>query len=343
MRRFSILLLSVLIMILVVSSAVTSSIEEFINVPADPAEENTDVPAGPAEEPTDAPAGPTEGPTNTPAGPAGPDEESTDDTAHISAEVKVSAGLYHSYTDISEAAAVIPAGTRVRVEQTENPLWCLVIPDAAAQEQRGEARYMYAENLCRVTDNKAADITMYEEYAAERFDELKEIFPHGKYWNHTGTEVSTNEPTPYYVTDTPCTHYHAPGNEYCCDYCNRYFGGASQYMTMQCLGFANLLSDEIFGESAPVHSYSGLNRLRVGDHIRCSFTSANHSLVVTGIYDTYITVAEVNRDYNTCMIEWERVVDLAELENDTRKIVCYTRYPFDFTGTEYVPWQDEGG
>ena len=271
--------------------------------------------------------------------------EITHDASHISAEIKVSAGLYNG-TEISEAAAVIPAGTRVQVEETADPFWCLVILDDAAQKQWGVAGaewYMYAENLCRVENNKAADTTIFEEYVAESFHELKEIFPHGKYWNHTGLEISVSESSPYYVTDTPCTHFVSDTNgyDYSCKYCNRYISAGSQFIGTQCVGFANLLGDEIFGENAPVHSYRDLNRLRVGDYIRYShsigYHNGFHTITVTGIYDTYITVAEVNRNFETCEIEWDRKIDYTELEN-IWDITCYTRYPFAYTGTGYIPW-----
>lgn len=321
-----------------------SSAEKFTGVPAETAD-----PAGEViHDPTDI-VGPAEKFTAVPSEPVGPTEEFMDDPSeviydadHILAEVKVSAGLYDR-TEMPEAAAAIPAGTRVRVEQTTDPLWYLVILDDTAQKQWGVTEavwYMYAENLCRVENNEAVDTTLYEEYVTKCLNELREIFPHGKYWNHVGSEISVKEPTPYYVTDTPCTHHTAPGNNFCSDYCNRYYSAASRSMNMQCLGFARLLSDEIFGENAPVHSYRDLNQLRVGDHIRFKYNSGNHSVTVTGIYDTYITVVEVNRDFRTCKIEWERRVDYTELEKGkkVKDIIFYTRYPFNYTGTGYTPW-----
>lgn len=348
MKRFNILLLSILMIIfLAIPSVDLSSTEEFINVPVDtvdPAGEFIDVPVDivdPAEEFIDVPIDTVD-----------PAEEFIDastetinDATHILAEVKVSAGLYNC-TDISEAAAIIPAGTRVQVEETTDPFWYLVTLDGTAQKQwgvTGAVWYIYAENLCRVVDNKAVDTTIYEEYITESFNEWKEIFPHGKYWNHIGFEISVNESSPYYVTDTPCTHFVSASNayDYSCKYCNRYLSAASQFMGMQCVGFASLLGDEIFGENAPVHSYSDLDQLRVGDYIRYShsigYYNGYHTITVTGIYDTYITVVEVNRDFEACKIEWERKIDHTELENKW-DIICYTRYPLKYTGTGYIPW-----
>lgn len=261
---------------------------------------------------------------------------------YISAETTVSAGLY-AHAAASEAAAVLPAGTRVQMEQTADPLWYLAVLDDAAQEQwdvTGNVWYLYAETLRRVSNGKAAAAAVCEKDIARRLAELQESFPSGKYWNHMGSEISANTQTPYSVTDTPCNHY-ANSGAYNSAYCNRYFGvtaGAFSHITsMQCLGFASLLGDEIFGEDAPVHSYRDLNQLRVGDHIR--YNTGSHSVTVTGIYDTCITVAEVNRDFKTCQIEWGREITYTELNDMAWDITCYTRYPLKYTGTEYTTWE----
>ena len=256
---------------------------------------------------------------------------------YISASVKKSAGLYAG-AKASKASATLPAGTRVQVEQTTDPLWYLIVLDDAAQKQwgvKGKLWYMYAENLFRVENGQTASVSLYVEEVNRRFDELREIFPHGKYWNHMGSKISTGTQTPYSVTNTPCNHS-ANGSAYC----NRYKGVTASVFTkitcMQCLGFASLLGDEVFGTDAPIHSYRDLNLLRVGDHIR--YSSPLHSVTVTGIYDTYITVAEVNRGNISCKIEWGRKITYTELKKQASVITCYTRYPLKYTGTGYTTW-----
>lgn len=259
------------------------------------------------------------------------------DPSYITAQVKGSAGLYARIGDPT-APAVLSDGMQVRIEQTGNPLWYQMVPSDAMRKRLGlisRPYYLYAESLYRVESGKAAATSLYQEFASERFAQLQLMYPHGKYWNHMGQQVSTGTATPYSVTNTPCNHSRYGENS-----CNRYTGvmaGAFGHSTcMQCMGFASLLSDEVFGASAPIHSYRDLKLLRVGDHIR--YRSTVHSVTVTGIYDSYITVAEVNRDFTTCKIEWGRQVTYTELANKAWEITCYTRYPLSYTGSDYTAW-----
>lgn len=148
---------------------------------------------------------------------------------------------------------------------------------------------------------------------------LRREFPDGSYWNHMDGEEEGA------VTDTPCQH-----SVYGEDFCNHYSGGTQalfpQYSPMcQCLGFAALLSDRIFGEDAPLRVHRDFNSLLPGDHIR--LTEAQHSMIVVEKEEDGVTVAEVNSDYETCQISWGRFVSREELSSYGENIEYITRYP----------------
>ncbi|MGN0478545.1 MAG: hypothetical protein ACI4GO_03845, partial [Hominenteromicrobium sp.] len=83
---------------------------------------------------------------------------------------------------------------------------------------------------------------------------LSEYFADGSYWNHIGIDISgmTEIEQAMCVTDTPCSH---SVNGY--SFCNIYNGVMAEYFPQydyetQCLGYASLISDLLFGLDAPV-------------------------------------------------------------------------------------------
>lgn len=159
----------------------------------------------------------------------------------------------------------------------------------------------------------------------KKFHELMEQFPTGSYWNHMGIEVEEGEPTWDIVTDIPCDH-----GEYDDYYCNRYNGVTQEffpeydYLT-QCLGFSSMISDQLFGEDAPIRAYEGYENIRLGDQIR--FTDSWHSVIVYDIQDDFILVAEVDRDYTSCEISWGRKITFETLNEYGDELLFLTRYP----------------
>ena len=86
-----------------------------------------------------------------------------------------------------------------------------------------------------------------EEEAAATLESLRDTFPEGAYWNHVGVEDWDE----FTVTDSPCQH-----DLYWDAYCNTYTGGIQELFPQfepmeQCLGFAALLSDLVFGRTLP--------------------------------------------------------------------------------------------
>ena len=159
-----------------------------------------------------------------------------------------------------------------------------------------------------------------EEEAAATLESLRDTFPDGSYWNHMGLE----EWDEFTVTDIPCDH-----DLYRDTYCNSYTGGIQELFPQfepmeQCLGFAALLSDLVFGEDAPVSTFTDYTQLRVGDHIRLELTE--HSMTVLTVAEEGITVVECNRDYEHCRISWDRFLSWEELAAYSYEMECITRY-----------------
>ena len=159
-----------------------------------------------------------------------------------------------------------------------------------------------------------------EEEAAATLESLRDTFPEGAYWNHVGVEDWDE----FTVTDSPCQH-----DLYWDAYCNTYTGGIQELFPQfepmeQCLGFAALLSDLVFGEDAPVSTFTDYTQLRVGDHIRLELTE--HSMTVLTVVEEGITVVECNRDYGHCLISWDRFLSWEELAATSYEMECITRY-----------------
>ena len=159
-----------------------------------------------------------------------------------------------------------------------------------------------------------------EEEAAATLESLRDTFPEGSYWNHVGVEDWDE----FTVTDSPCQH-----DLYWDAYCNTYTGGIQELFPQfepmeQCLGFAALLSDLVFGEDAPVSAFTDYTQLRVGDNIRLELTE--HSMVVLTVDGEGITVVECNSDYEHCRISWDRFLSWDDLAATSYEMECITRY-----------------
>lgn len=103
-----------------------------------------------------------------------------------------------------------------------------------------------------------------------------------------------------------------------------------QYGTeMQCLGYASLISDLLFGTDAPISMHHDFSKVRVGDHLRLYLWE--HSMVVTEVGtdesgEQYVYVTEVNADYENCQIQWGRKFTQQDLRRLGDILYIYTRY-----------------
>lgn len=252
-----------------------------------------------------------------------------------------SPGAYSTGTDVP--LVTLSAGHTVSVQATEDPLWYALIPDdpetTPAVSEDGAAGYLYAEVLFPLEEDGAPGTqSLFQRYLQGSFSALKLRFPAGKYWNHMGYDLPYGEESPEIVTDTPCDH-----SLYGETYCNFYNGktaGFFQNTTInECLGFASYLSDSLFGTQAQITRCTDLSLLRAGDHIR--LREYEHSMTVTSVSEEGITVAEVNRDYGDCLIEWGRFLSFPELSALSWDLEFYTRYPLRPDGSGgFVSWDN---
>jgi len=150
--------------------------------------------------------------------------------------------------------------------------------------------------------------------------QLQAKFPEDKYWNHVG---STEDNSDGY-TDSPCYLHgtqgvsHTYGTNGCV--CN-HFTGSGHLMATQCMGFANKLGQEVFGDttwtkiSSPTAEQ--IADIRIGDIVRLDYDS--HSVFVIARNGNVITVGEANYT-GPCQISWDRTIDLS-----TANITYYER------------------
>ena len=186
------------------------------------------------------------------------------------------------------------------------------------ETEETEAASANYEETSSLSESEEDDFTEAE--ASLVLEDLRDVFPEGAYWNHVGVE-DWNEFT---ITDTPCQH-----DVYWDTYCNTYTGGIQELFPQfepmeQCLGFAALLSDLVFGADAPVSTFSDYTQLRVGDNIRLELSE--HSMVVLTVDLEGITVVECNSDYEHCRISWDRFLSWDDLEAYSYEILCISRY-----------------
>lgn len=189
---------------------------------------------------------------------------------------------------------------------------------SSAVESAPEESYQGAVDFAFSYYEEPQPIT--EEEAAATLESLRDTFPEGAYWNHVGVEDWDE----FTVTDSPCQH-----DLYWDAYCNTYTGGIQELFPQfepmeQCLGFAALLSDLVFGEDAPVSTFTDYTQLRVGDNIRLELTE--HSMVVLTVDGEGITVVECNSDYEHCRISWDRFLSWDDLAATSYEMECITRY-----------------
>lgn len=143
-----------------------------------------------------------------------------------------------------------------------------------------------------------------------RITQLMAKFPNGKYWNHVG---STKDNSDGY-TSNPCTLHKASGVSHVygtggCT-CN-HFAGGGHVLATQCMGFANKLGYDVFGDTTWTTynspSSTQIANIQVGDIVRID---GSHSVFVIARSGNNIMVAEANYP-NGCQIKWGRIINLA--------------------------------
>lgn len=218
-----------------------------------------------------------------------------------------------------EIIRIYPAGSVFYIMEYETPLWVYV------QSEDGSEGFLYSDDLNALDENgAAASEPLGQIKIADRLDELHELFPSGYYWNHIGYDEGDLDYSEY-ITSFSCDH-NVTGTFYCNHYNGTTFLHYPEYDALyQCLGFASLISDKIFGTEAGISIFNNPSRLRLGDHIRLH--DYEHSMTVISIDGDAVTVAEVNENYNDCAISWERRILISELQSLSWDSEYLTRYP----------------
>ena len=149
--------------------------------------------------------------------------------------------------------------------------------------------------------------------------QLRQKFPHGKYWNHAnnpGASNSVNNQDGY--TSTPCPKH----NGYCGtsrQTCNGFQPGGTQ-LSWQCMGYAEKLGYDTTGYNPrlnangwnTVWNSSALDSLKPGDIVR--YKNDGHSIFVTGVSGDTVTFTDCNNSGN-CNIRWDATISKATLRS----------------------------
>ena len=158
-----------------------------------------------------------------------------------------------------------------------------------------------------------------EAEAVMTLTQLRQKFPHGKYWNHAnnpGASNSVNNQNGY--TSTPCTK-HGGYIGTSSQTCNGFSPSGTQ-LSWQCMGYAEKLGYDATGynprnNSNGWHTYtssSALNNLKPGDIVR--YKNGGHSIYVTGVNGETVTYTDCNSDGH-CIIRWDATISKSTLRS----------------------------
>ena len=160
--------------------------------------------------------------------------------------------------------------------------------------------------------------------------ELKAKFPHGKFWNHVGSEDNNQDS----YTDSPCPAHTNSDS----DACNAFELNGTKY-SWQCMGFAEKCGYDFTGinpwdnnkwvrvEASPSLDVSSLlDNLKAGDIVRYSNDSGGkHAIFVTGVSGTSVTFGDCNATGKKCQIRWDATIEKSTLE---KKVLFLKKAPF---------------
>ena len=212
----------------------------------------------------------------------------------------------------------------VVIRKGDNYTWSSSNPDSVTVDSNGTITGLTRGFSCvilTVEDEKFYYFVSVQNEIQQKLDALREKYPDGYYWNN----LTPSERYPD-VTETPC-----PGH----------LSGDYSTCIGQCWGFANLISDEVFGKNAPKQTGVTAETMKIGDHIRTS----HHSVIITDLIQpgevygynfwsgenivadsTIVIVVHCNWGY-TCNIMWD--YDYTDYIYSYDSIVpqgSYTRY-----------------
>ncbi|MFI3325274.1 MAG: hypothetical protein R3Y35_03770 [Clostridia bacterium] len=169
------------------------------------------------------------------------------------------------------------------------------------------------EDAFNVFDEAYTDLSLDEKIAL-----LKEWYPQNRNWNTVGldTDDMDQDYAVSLITDTACNH---SSTSQCQCYNGLTLDEFSFSYNIQCLAFASMVSDFLFGKDTEITTIYDMDEIQVGDHIR--LTGATHSMIVTEVTEDGFRVVEVNSDYNSCRIKWDRYISKTELSSYSFKVL----------------------
>ena len=135
--------------------------------------------------------------------------------------------------------------------------------------------------------------------------QLRQKFPHGKYWNGGNADS---------YTSSPCNHHGSCSYSGSCG-CNSFLG-----LSIQCMGYAEKLGYDATGYNPRNNangwytntSPSALDNLKPGDIVR--YKNGGHSIYVTGVNGDTVTYTDCNSD-NHCIIRWDATISKSTLRS----------------------------
>ena len=148
--------------------------------------------------------------------------------------------------------------------------------------------------------------------------QLRQKFPHGKYWNHAGSPGSSNSVNNQNgYTSTPCSQHGVVGTSR--QTCNGFQPGGTQ-LSWQCMGYAEKLGYDATGYNPRNNangwytytSSSSLDNLKPGDIVR--YKNNGHSIYVTGVNGDTVTYTDCNSDGH-CIIRWDATISKSTLRS----------------------------
>ena len=199
----------------------------------------------------------------------------------------------------------------------EDGIWYLTSSGAMAEgalNVEGKSYLFRADG--RILPADARDL-LSEKFLALSFERklemLEELFPDGSYWNSL---PGSAEKDPLGVTSVPCVHgTGTKASDFDRSRCNVYTGTTGEYLgihtCMQCLGFASLVSDFLFGPDSGIESFADYASLQPGDLVRLAKEA--HSVIVLEKTASHVTVLECNPGYSDCRISRGRKISAAKL------------------------------
>jgi len=206
----------------------------------------------------------------------------------------------------------------------EDAVWESSDPTAVSISENGSITALkkgFSCIICTVGSEKFYFAVTVASEVQEKINALRDKYPDGYYWN--AYEPSAKYPA---VTETPCSDHASGGYSMCIG---------------QCWGFANLISDEVFGKYTKKSYGVTAETMKIGDHIRTS----HHSVIIIDLirkgdvtgYDYYngrnitatkdkVIVVHCNW-YGTCSIMWDYDYTSYIYERDSVTAKdSYTRY-----------------